>query len=111
MAKLKIDYRPNFSGVHRLLMGPEMRAMLHGRAEQGKRFAESIAPVGGPDDPHRGEYKSSFVVEDGTYRGRRGEERPEARLANVSSYGAYVEWLDGYHVLARTVDYIEGRNR
>lgn len=62
-------------------------------AEAGRAYAESIAPRA------TGEYAASFEVV---------TEGDEVQLVNTSDHAAYVEWVDGYHVLAQATDRIEG---
>jgi len=99
-------YTASYPGLRELMKGPEMQAVVREVAEKGKAFAESIAPVGDPrTDPHAGEYKASFEV---TVTASGGvsppDARAEAQLVNTSGHAARVEWQDGYHVLARTLD-------
>lgn len=62
-------------------------------AEIGRAYAESIAPR------ETGEYADSFEVV---------TEAGEAQLVNTSDHAVYVEWHDGFHVLAQAADRIEG---
>jgi hypothetical protein len=95
-------YEPDHEGTGMLMMSDGMREMLRMVAERGADYARSIAPVGKPPgDPHPGEYLASFRVEVVT-PAPSWDDRPAALIVNDSGHAAYVEWQDGYHVLAKT---------
>jgi hypothetical protein len=97
-------YEPDRQGVGMLMMSDEMREMLRLAAERGAEYARSIAPAGHPPgDPHPGEYAASFRVEVVT-PAPSWDDRPAALIVNDSPHAAYVEWQDGYHVLARAAE-------
>lgn len=99
---MTVRYTPDIAGTGRLMKGPEMQEMVRSAAEKGKAFAESISPV------ETGEYKSSFRVEVTAHGGTGvGGDRAQANLINDSDHATDVEWVDNYHVLARTADYIQ----
>jgi hypothetical protein len=114
MANFEIDS----AGVGRMLIGPEMHVLVDRVAHDAVAFAQSISP----DAPPYGVgYISSFDVslrtDNVTVRPGR---RVVARIANTSGHAGAVElgwdtahnqWANhaGYHVLARTKDWIEGR--
>ncbi|MFE9735484.1 HK97 gp10 family phage protein [Streptomyces sp. NPDC005863] len=81
-----------------------VRVEMVRRAELIKSVAESIAPVGGPGDPHPGHYKSSFHVTS-TLRGGRRRDRAIATVSNTSYYARWVEYgserTPAHHVLLR----------
>ena len=62
-------------------------------AEVGRAYAESIAPR------DTGEYAGAFAVV---------TTASEVQLVNTSDHAIYVEWHDGFHVLAQAADRIEG---
>lgn len=99
-AKFKMSTR----GVGQLLRSPEMEAEMRRRAELIKSVAESIAPVGGPADPHPGMYKGSFDVTS-TSRGGRRKDRATATVRNLAYYARWVEYgtdkVPAHHVLLR----------
>lgn len=110
---MTVRYRADYAGTRQLMKSAEMQAVVREVAEKGKAYAESIAPVGDPlEDPHSGEYKSSFEVNVTDEGGINPPGvRAEAQLINTSAYAAAVEWgnsayppyAHGYHVLARTL--------
>jgi hypothetical protein len=60
-------YSPSHVGLAKMLLGPEMRALVDSRAQLGAQWARAHAPVGGPKDPHRGSFKASIrAVSGGT---------------------------------------------
>ncbi|WP_037576802.1 HK97 gp10 family phage protein [Phaeacidiphilus oryzae] len=91
-------------GVGELLRSEGMRAEMLRRAELIKAAAEETAPEGGPRDPHRGLYRSSFVVVSST-RGGFKDDRAAAAVGNTAPYAADVEYGNGHveahHTLAR----------
>jgi hypothetical protein len=84
-----------------VLNAPWMVEAMKSRAERGKVFAESIAPV------DTGEYAASFEVESGTHGGLHGD-RAYATLKNTDPAAPYVEFGNGHdngeHVLTRALD-------
>jgi hypothetical protein len=104
-AKPRVRYEIDTQGIGQLANGPEMRAMLHQRAELGAQFARSIAPHGSS-----GDYAANIKVVDA---GRGGPRRDRAAVDIVADvpYAVWVETgsrgADGHHVLNRTVDEIE----
>jgi hypothetical protein len=91
-----------------LLNAPWMVAEMRRRAEEGKAFAESIAP----DAPPIGEgYIASFEVESGTQGGVH-HDRAYATLSNTSDHAVYVEFgterNEAHHVLTRALDVMGG---
>jgi hypothetical protein len=91
-------------GVGQLLRSPEIEAEMLRRAELIKNVAQSIAPVGGPGDPHPGAYKGSFKVSS-KRRGGRRKNRAVATVTNTSYYARWVEYgterVHAHHVLLR----------
>lgn len=88
---------PNRGALPALAATPQMQHAMVEAAERGKTWAERNSPR------RTGEYASSFVVEPAMIDGTAG-----ARLVNTSDHAVYVEWANGTHVLARSVDAIEG---
>jgi hypothetical protein len=99
------SFRMSKKGVGQLLRSPEMEAEVRRRAEVIKGVAESIAPVGGPGDIHRGLYKASFRVTS-TRRGGILRDRAVAYVTNTAPYARWVEYGNGrlvpaHHVMLR----------
>ncbi|NML55401.1 HK97 gp10 family phage protein [Streptomyces sp. R302] len=96
--------RPSYTGIGKLLRSEMIRREMVRRAELIKATAESIAPVGGPGDPHRGLYQRSFGVTS-TSRGGRRRDRAVAYVTNAAPYARWVEYgterVPAYHVLLR----------
>jgi hypothetical protein len=85
-----------------LLNTDGMVAEMRSRAEAGKAFAESIAPV------DTGEYVASLAVDAGKHGGIH-HDRAYAVLSAGSDHAAEVEWGNGKgwhgaHVLTRSMD-------
>lgn len=97
---MTVRYKPDYAGTNKLMNGPEMQVMLRSAAEKGRIFAIGISPE------RTGEYLRSFEIETKAHGGVHGD-RAEATLTNTSPHAGHVEWQDGYHVLARTADFIE----
>jgi hypothetical protein len=95
MAK-RVTYKPDFKGVGQLLRSSDVQHVCVAAAERGKTYAESISPV------RTGEYRRSFLVVPVMAKDRSG-----AKLINTSGHATAVEWILGFRVLGRTVDYIE----
>ena len=97
-------FRMSKKGVGQLLRSPMIQAEMVRRAELIKTVAESIAPVGGPGDPHPGTYKASFYVTS-TARGGRRRDRATATVGNRAYYARWVEYgtekVPAHHVLLR----------
>jgi hypothetical protein len=91
-------------GVGQLLRSPMIHAEMVRRATVIKSVAESIAPVGGPSDPHAGQYKASFYVTS-TARGGRRRDRAVATVGNRAYYARWVEYgtekVQAHHVMLR----------
>ncbi|MGA4867564.1 HK97 gp10 family phage protein [Streptomyces lavendulocolor] len=99
-ARFKMSKR----GVGQLLRSDMVLAEMVRRGYVIKSTAEAIAPVGGPGDPHRGLYRSSFYVRP-VPRGGRRRDRAVAIVGNTAPYGAHVEYgteqVRAHHVLLR----------
>jgi hypothetical protein len=97
-AKFKMSRK----GVGQLLRSRMIEADMLYRAEKIEAVAEATSPVGGPADPHRGLYKSSWVVTS-TSRGGRRRDRATATVTNTAPHAAWVEWgtenYAGRHIL------------
>ncbi|MFE9886876.1 HK97 gp10 family phage protein [Streptomyces scopuliridis] len=97
-------FKMSRKGVGQLLRSPMMQAEMLRRADVIKGVAESIAPVGGPDDPHPGQYKASFHTSS-TARGGRRRDRATAAVWNSAPYARWVEYgtekVTAHHVLLR----------
>lgn len=99
-AKFKMSNR----GVGQLLRSEMVEAEMLRRAEVIKGVAESIAPIGGPGDPHPGHYEASFYTRS-TRRGGRARDRAVAYVGNSAYYARWVEYgtekVHAHHVLLR----------
>lgn len=103
----RVTYTPHFAETGALMRSQGMQLMLRRAAEKGVAFAVSISPEPpGRSGEATGEFRNSFRI---TTKARGGvnEDRAEATITNTSPHAARVEWQDGYHVGARTADYIE----
>jgi hypothetical protein len=69
------SYKGSYAGIGKLMRSNAMKAEMVARAERVMARAVEIAPVyEGPDDRHRGRYKSRFSVTStnrGGYKGNR----------------------------------------
>ena len=93
--------------VRDLANTPTMSAAMVASAQVGKGWAETNAPrSNGPKDPGEDVYADSFEIHpiDITVG---GQTRKGAALVNTADHAAYVEWVNGAHVLARAADVIE----
>jgi hypothetical protein len=97
----KIRYQPDIKGTNELMRSDGVRDHLRGLAERAKEVAVEISPV------RTGDYKSKFRVETSDSGGVHGD-RAAAYLINDSEHAADVEWVDGFHVLARAIGVVEG---
>lgn len=97
-------FRMSRKGVGQLLRSEMIQAEMLRRAEVIKGVAEGIAPVGGPSDPHPGQYKASFYTKS-TVRGGRRRNRATATVGNSAYYARFVEYgtekVPAHHVLLR----------
>jgi len=101
-ARFKMSTR----GVGQLLNSPEISAEMLRRAEVIKGAAEAISPVGGPGDPHPGQYKLSWYAKvDRKAIGRSRKKRPVGVVGNSAYYARWVEYgterVRAHHVLLR----------
>src|SRR4051812_46524963 len=88
-ARFKMSNR----GVGQLLNSPEIAAEMLRRAEVIKGVAEAISPVGGPGDPHPGQYKLSWYAKvDRKPIGRSRKKRPVGVVGNRAYYARWVEF-------------------
>lgn len=107
-------FNPSYSGLGALLRGPEMQAEMKRRAYKIAIAATADAPVGPPDDPHRGEYRDSFHVESGVMSDVKGGRRAYGKVTNTAPHAAAVEYGKGgsskgpttsaHHTLGRALD-------
>jgi HK97 gp10 family phage protein len=97
-------FKMSKKGVGQLLKSDMIHAEMVRRAEIIKSVAESIAPVGGAGDSHRGNYKASFYVTS-TSRGGHRKNRATATVGNRAYYARWVEYgtekVPAHHVLLR----------
>lgn len=101
-ARFKMSTR----GVGQMLNSPTIAAEMLRRAERIKGVGESISPVGGPGDPHPGQYKRSWYTKvERKAIGRSRKKRPVGVVGNSSYYARWVEWgtekVHAHHVLLR----------
>lgn len=93
-------------GVGQLLNSEMIQTEVLRRGNVIKGAAESISPVGGPGDPHPGQYKESWYVRiEQKQVGRSHRRRPVAVVGNSSYYARWVEYgtekVHAHHVLLR----------
>jgi hypothetical protein len=108
-ARFKMSTR----GVGQLLNSPMVAGEMLRRAQVIKGVAESISPVGGPGDPHPGQYKKSWYARvERKAVGRSRKKRPVGVVGNSAYYARWVEWgtdkVHAHHVLLRAAQ-IGGR--
>jgi len=101
-ARFKMSNR----GVGQMLNSPMIAAEMLRRAEVIKGVAESISPVGGPGDPHPGQYKQSWYAKvERKAVGRSRKKRPVGVVGNKAYYARWVEFgtekVHAHHVLLR----------
>lgn len=101
-ARFKMSTR----GVGQLLNSPEISGEMLRRATRIKAVAEGISPVGGPGDPHPGQYKRSWYVKvERKAVGRSRKKRPVGVVGNSVYWARWVEWgtekVPAHHVLLR----------
>ena len=106
MAARQAKFKLKVRGVGQLLNSEMIQAELLRRGEVIKSVAESISPVGGPGDPHPGQYKASWYVRiERKAVGRSQRKRPVAVVGNSSYYARWVEYgtkrVHAHHVLLR----------
>ena len=97
----RVSYEPDRDGVRRFAESPALQEAALDAAEAGATFARSIAPV------DTGEYAASFEVVPAVVDSPQGP-RHGAVLVNTAAHAIYVDGVDGYRVMARTLDAIEG---
>ena len=97
-------FKMNRKGVGELLRSEMIRADLVRRAQEIESVAVALSPVGGPGDPHSGEYKASWSTAS-TKRGGRRRDRAVAYVRNGAYYARWVEYgterVPAHHVLLR----------
>lgn len=101
MARVNVRYQMNFRGLGKIMKGPGMEAMLRNKAQEGKQYAEVIAPV------ETGDYKSRFRVSSASRGAGRWSDRAAGYLHNDSDHAMYVEYTDDYRTLGIVADIIE----
>lgn len=101
MARVNVRYQMNFPGLGKIMKGKEMEAMLRNKAQEGKQYAEVIAPV------ETGDYKSRFRVSSATRGAGRWSDRAAGYLHNDSDHALAVEFQDDYRTLGSVADIIE----
>lgn len=93
-----VQFRPDLAGIAALERSQDFQRLAETVATDGLDYAQSIAPV------LTGDYRDAFRVEAGT---------GEARIVNDDPGAIAIEngapARPGFHVLARTIDYIESR--
>lgn len=101
-----MSYDADYKGIGEMLNAPWMVAEMVRRAEKGKAFAETIAPVD-QTGPHPGRYKAAFRVE-GKVGGGTRHNRAAGRLINDAPEAVFVEYgtanNPAHHVLLRSLD-------
>jgi hypothetical protein len=105
-----VTFQPNYDGIGQMLRSREMEAEMLRRAEQGKAFAEAIAPFDehSKDGTH---YKDAFRVES-TTEGGIHHDRTEAKLINDDRAAFFVEFgtktTPRHRTLGRSLDVMGG---
>lgn len=99
-------YKPKQRGVGQLLNSPQVAAEMLRRAEVIRSVAVDLSPVGGPGDPHPGQYKASWQARvERRPVGRARKKRPVGIVRNTSYYARWPEYgtekYPGQHVLLR----------
>jgi hypothetical protein len=96
-------------GVGEMLNASFLRRHLERVGHAIASYAEAIAPVGPPTDPHAGRYKASFHVRSHTHGGAT-HDRAEVIVWNDAPEAMFVEWgsagAEPYHTLLRAA--VEG---
>lgn len=108
-ARFKMSTR----GVGQMLNSPMIAGEMLRRAQLIESVAVSISPVGGPGDPHPGQYKKSWYARvERKAVGRSRKKRPVGVVGNSAFYARWVEWgtdkVHAHHVLLRAAQ-IGGR--
>lgn len=101
MARVNVRYDANFQGLGKLMTGREMEAMLRNKAQEGKQYAEVIAPV------ETGDYKAHFRATSAKRGAGRWSDRAAGYLYNDSDHALAVEFQDDYRTLGIVADIIE----
>lgn len=108
-------YTGRYTGLAAMLKQPWLQAPCMVAAEKIKAAAQSVAPVGDPEeDSHPGLYRASFAVlpiyKNVPFRGQR-RIRPAARVVNTAPHAWRVEHGDGrvprYAPLSRAIDAVK----
>lgn len=102
------NFTASYAGIGEMLNSDFMEAAMKERAELGRAYAETVAPVGDPaDDAHAGRYRESFEVSSGKHGGQK-HDRAYGRVENVSPEALWVEVgsknNEAHHVLGRAMD-------
>ena len=106
-----MGFRPDGEGVARMmteLMAPVVRE----KADKIAAAAAATSPVGPESDPHRGEYKAAWRVEEDVKQGKPRpfdpNRRARATVVNDTPYAASIEYgngrMEAQHVLTRAID-------
>lgn len=101
MARNTVRYEPNFPGLGKIMTSRGMEAMLRNKTQEGKQYAEVIAPV------ETGDYKSRFRVSSAARGAGRWSDRAAGYLYNDSDHALAVEFQDDYRTLGIVADIIE----
>ncbi|MCA1191618.1 hypothetical protein [Saccharopolyspora sp. 6V] len=100
-------YKPNRAGMARYLKSAELRNALRRRAQDGVKFARSIAPRDSGDyarqirvdvgrDILKGDRAAAFIVASARH----------STVIEIGRRGARARGNRGHRVLARTLDYL-----
>lgn len=96
-----VRYEPNFAGLGKVMTSRGMEAMLRGKTQEGRQYAEVIAPA------ETGDYKSRFRVSSAARGAGRWADRAAGYLYNDSDHALAVEFQDDYRTLGIVADIIE----
>jgi hypothetical protein len=86
------EFHASYEGIGEMLRMPEILANLRERMQRAKDLAEERSPVGDPRrDPHAGQYKESWYIEETLHGGAR-HDRAQVILGNSSPQAVYNEY-------------------
>jgi len=94
-----VDFRPDATGQAALQRSGEFQHLADTVAAAGVEYARSIAPVA------TGAYRDAFYAESGDGEARIGNDDPGAIAIENGAPNR-----PGFHVLARTIDYLESQS-
>lgn len=101
---LVIDFEMDREGFRKIAVSDHVRdAITRVVRERALPYAMAISPYDSKSKgPH---YRDSFVIRQG-FETVAGLRRAATRLFNTSAHSVEVEWINGAHVLGRTLSYL-----